>query len=95
MTVEDYCAQQTKELRRRVKGYVLHSEASRELSGRNAFVVEHSFPADARIKVRQRQAYVSYGQHIVTMTVSAEAEDFDAMDNAFQTALESLRLGTT
>jgi hypothetical protein len=89
----EYAQAQQEAAKKNFPGFKSLGVTDRTVAGQPAAVVDYQWRANGSVLLRQRQAYIRHEQAMLTVTVSAQADDFDRVEDTWLQALDSLRLG--
>ncbi|MDR2871542.1 MAG: DcrB-related protein [Xanthomonadaceae bacterium] len=91
-TPGDYADAQQEAASKNFPGYRSLARNAIEIDGQPAVVVDYQWRSNGSILLRQRQAYVRHRDVMLILTLSAQANQFEALEPAWEQILASLKL---
>lgn len=92
--VNEYADAQQKTAKESFPGFKALGREESTLAGQPAVIVDYQWRANGTVPLRQRQAYVRHEDVMLTLTVSAQANEFGGIEDAWRRVLSTLNLFT-
>jgi hypothetical protein len=90
----EYARAQQEAAKKNFPGFKSLGVQEQVIAEQTAAIVDYQWRANGSVLLRQRQAYLKHEQVMLTLTVSAQFDDFDRVEPAWSGVLASLRLAS-